>query len=200
MGEMMWKSSKAKVESIYIAKNHDTFVKEPLEQAALEYGGIPGDLHFGLTKLAGAREPMYPRHTKIFNRRQITIVSMEECAEIAELLGIETVLPQWLGANMAISGFSGLTALTEGSRIVFPSGAGLVCEGENLPCIQPGEVIQSMYPSKLKLASKFVKAAYGRRGIICTVECRGPIAVNDLIEVIAYHPPQLKIHVPLVTT
>lgn len=195
----MWKPHEAKVENIYISKEHQTFVKEAIKQANLEYGGIPGDLHFGLTKLAGAREPMYPRHTEIFNRRQITIVSIEECAEIADLLGVERILPEWLGANMAISGFPELTALSEGSRIVFPSGAGLVCEGENLPCIHPGEIIQEMYPAVPKLASHFVKAAYGRRGIICTVECKGQIAQYDSIKVIAYDPPKLKIDRPLMT-
>lgn len=194
----MWKSYEAAIESIFIAKNHDTFVTEPIKQVDLDYGGIPGDLHFGLTKLAGAREPMYPRKTKIFNRRQISIVSIEECAEIAEILGVEKILPEWLGANIAISGFEEFTQLAEGSRILFPSGAGLVCEGENLPCVQPGEIIQQIYNDKPKLAAKFVKAAHGRRGIVCTVECPGKITENDQIEIISYQPPKLKLDPQLV--
>lgn len=31
------------------------------EEISIDYGGIPGDLHFGLTKTAGAREPMYKK-------------------------------------------------------------------------------------------------------------------------------------------
>ncbi|ALC83963.1 MULTISPECIES: MOSC domain-containing protein [Bacillus] len=194
----MWKSYEAAIESLYIAEKQNTFVTEPIKQADLDYGGIPGDLHFGLTKLAGAREPMYPRKTKIFNRRQISIVSVEECAEIADILGVEKILPEWLGANIAISGFSHFTQLPEGSRIVFPSGAGLVCEGENHPCVQPGEIIQQAYKDEPKLAAKFVKAAYGRRGIVCVVECPGKIKEDDQIEIISYQPPKLKLDPQLV--
>ncbi|MDV2887943.1 hypothetical protein RYX45_22510, partial [Alkalihalophilus pseudofirmus] len=49
---------------------------------------------------------------------------------IAEELNVEEVLPEWLGANLLIQGFPELTQLTMGSRILFPSGAGLICMGE----------------------------------------------------------------------
>lgn len=96
------------------------------EEISIDYGGIPGDLHFGLTKTAGAREPMYKKGTEIFNRRQISIVSVEECLAIAERLNIPAVLPEWLGANIALSGLPQLTHVREGSRLIFPSGAAFV--------------------------------------------------------------------------
>ena len=52
---------------------------------------------------------MYPRGTEILNRRQITIVSVEELERIAEELGVVSVLPEWLGANLLLKGFSELT-------------------------------------------------------------------------------------------
>ena len=180
----MSKHHEIEIYSIYIANQDDTFVTNQIEEADLEYGGIPGDLHFGLTKIAGSRESMYERGTEIFNRRQISIVSVEECALIAEELKVEQILPEWLGANIALKGFGNLTKLTPGSRIIFPSGAGILCEGENLPCTQPGEVIQNKYPDISRLTTSFVKASLGQRGIVGIVESTGPILSGDTAEVI----------------
>lgn len=176
----------ASVAAILIADTPDTFVTRRLPETKLEFGGIPGDRHFGVTFGADSRQKMYPRGTEILNRRQITVVSEEDCARIAENLGIPTVLPEWLGANLLISGFPDLTSLTLGSRILLPSGAGLICMGENLPCLHPGEEIQKNYDEQEhpKLAARFVKAAYKRRGIVCAVECPGTIKVGDSAQIL----------------
>lgn len=187
----MWKSHQASLKAVFIANTPNTFVTNRVEEINLDYGGIPGDLHFGLTKKSGVRESMYPRGTEIFNRRQITVVSVEECAMIAEKLGVEQVLPEWLGANIALSGFPELTQLSSGSRILFPSGAGLLCEGENIPYTQPGEIIQSVYKEIPKLTTKFVKIAYGRRGIVCVVE-PGKVKTGDSARIVVYDPPKMK--------
>lgn len=179
------KKNTAKIEAILVADKPDTFVSRRVPKIDLDYGGIKGDLHFGLTKKAGTREKMYSRGTEIFNRRQITIVSIEECAEIADKLGIEKVLPEWLGANLLVSGFPELTKLAAGSRILFPSGAGLLCEGENDPCMQPGRVIQQQFPDEEKLAARFVKAAMGLRGIVAVVRCPGKVVYGEEIEVLS---------------
>lgn len=134
---------------------------------------------------------MYPRGAEIFNRRQLTVVSLEDCALIAHALGLRQILPEWLGANLALSGVSSLTSLSPGSRLVFASGAGLVCEEENLPCIHPGNIVQSYYPAIPKLASRFVRAALGRRGICCVVESPGMIYAGGTVT-IAIHPEPKK--------
>lgn len=182
----MGKYHVAAVESILIADQGDTFITNKIAEVDVEYGGIKGDLHFGLTKLAGAREPMYPQGTEIFNRRQISIVSVEECAIIAGKLGVDNILPEWLGANIVLKGFPNLTELSMGSRIIFPSGAGILCEGENLPCIHPGKVIQKQYPEKPGLSAGFVKSALGLRGIVGIVECPGEIVAGDMVKVLAH--------------
>ncbi|MDY0395473.1 MOSC domain-containing protein [Virgibacillus halophilus] len=165
--------------SVLIAQKADSFVTEKISSVDLQYGGIPGDLHFGLTKRAGAREPMYKRGTEILNRRQISIVSAEECAIIAEEMDVPKILPEWIGANIVVSGIDHLTKLPAGSRLIFPSGAGILCEGENLPCIHPGHVIQKQYPNKSNLAARFVKAAMGLRGIVGMVEHPGMLHTGD---------------------
>lgn len=49
----MWKRMTAKAEGLYIADTK-SFVTKQMDKLDFDYGGIPGDLHFGLTK---KREP-----------------------------------------------------------------------------------------------------------------------------------------------
>jgi hypothetical protein len=178
------KKTVANIQSILIADLPETFVTRRIPEASLEFGGIRGDRHFGLTSKADSRQPIYPRGTEILNRRQITIVSEEELGQIAKELGIEQVLPEWLGANLLVKGFMELTKLTLGSRILFPSGAGLICMGENMPCTLPGEEIQKHYSDHEKVATRFVKAGYKRRGIVCAVERPGIIHESDEVQIL----------------
>ncbi len=59
-------------------------------QAALyaNLEGIEGDRHAGWTRKADARVPFYPRGTVIRNTRQVSLVSVEELAEMATALGL----------------------------------------------------------------------------------------------------------------
>jgi hypothetical protein len=178
--EKVW----AKVNAVLIADDSETFVTRRIPEVNLEFGGIRGDRHFGVTSKADSRQPMYPRGTEILNRRQITIVSVEELDRIAEELVVETVQPEWLGANLLLKGFPELTKLTMGSRILFPSGAGLICMGENQPCTLPGDEIQKHYEEHEKLSLRFVRAGYKRRGIVCAVERPGMIHENDEVQIL----------------
>jgi hypothetical protein len=178
--EKVW----VKINALLVADDPKTFVTRRISEANLEFGGIRGDRHFGITSKADSRQPMYPRGTEILNRRQITIVSVEELDRIAEELDVESVLPEWLGANVLVKGFPELTKLTMGSRILFPSGAGLICMGENQPCTLPGDEIQKHYEDHEKLSFRFVRAGYKRRGIVCAVERPGIIHENDEVQVL----------------
>ncbi|MGJ7912973.1 MOSC domain-containing protein [Neobacillus sp. LXY-1] len=182
------KKAKANVSAILIADLSDTFVTRRIPEVKLEFGGIIGDRHFGVTFPSDSRQPMYPRGTEILNRRQITILSEEDLQEIADDLEIEEILPEWLGANLLINDFPELTKLPIGSRILFPGGAGLICMGENKPCVFPGEQIQMHYPEQPKLATRFVKAGYKRRGIVCAVECPGKIKVGEEVQILINDP------------
>lgn len=181
---LFMEKERASIKAILLADQPETFVTRRISEVNLEFGGIMGDRHFGVTSKADSRQPMYPRGTEILNRRQITIVSEEELDMIAEKLGVESVIPEWLGANLLLKGFPNLTKLTMGSRILFPSGAGLICMGENQPCTFPGEEIQKHYQDDEKLALRFVKAAYKLRGIVCAVESPGTIHENDEVRIL----------------
>lgn len=60
-------------------------------------------------------------------------------------MNIPEVRPEWLGANILVRGIDRLTELPAGTRLLFPNGTGLICEGENLPCVHPGKMIEQFY-------------------------------------------------------
>lgn len=160
------------VSHVLIADQPQSFITRPVPQIELAFGGIPGDRHFGLTKPAGSREPWYPRGTTIANRRQISLISQNELQLIAEALGIPECLPAWVGANIVLHNVENCTTLPAGTRIIWPSGAGIAIEGKNRPCRHPGAVIAKAV-NRPELASQFVQASYGRRGLIGIVENPG---------------------------
>lgn len=173
----------AKVEAVLIADDPGTFVTRAIEGVELKFGGIEGDRHFGLFAKANVRQPMYKRGTEIMNRRQLSIVSVEELEGIAQRLGVEMIRPEWLGANIVISGAPELTKLPMGIRMMLPSGAGLICEGENEPCTGPGKVIADHYGDR-RITQLFVKMAYRSRGIVAYVERTGELKTGDLVEIL----------------
>jgi hypothetical protein len=141
----------------------------------LDHDGVRGDRHHGATRPSGSREArFYPRGTPIRNRRQLSLVSVEELAVVAERLGLAEILPEWLGANLLVAGHPALSTLDAGTRILLPGGVGLVCEGVNQPCRLPAEVIDARLPGS-GAGRGFVRAAYGRRGIVASVERPGPV-------------------------
>ena len=178
-----------KIAEILIARG-ERFVTEVTGEVMLQFGGFAGDRHFGLTRPSCSRTPWHPRGTPISNTRQISIVSLEECDEVAHAMGIARIYPSWLGANLATKNIPGLSALPPSARLVFPSGATLFVTEENVPCRQPGRVIAHEY-GQADLASQFVKVAMGRRGILAIIEREGPVRTDDRVKLIlprARHP------------
>lgn len=159
--------------------------KTPVGLLEVNHAGIVGDRHAGLTRLSGVRDKGIPKGTKIPNDRQWSAVSDEELKRIAELLDVPTVDADWLGANLAIEGIPDLSKLPEGTRLKFPH-ATLIITAENIPCIGPGEIIANHYQGSETPVhpSKFVRAAWGRRGVVGTVAEGGMIHVNDPVDVI----------------
>lgn len=174
------------VKAVLRTAESSSFVTHQVPSITVDVAGIPGDRHYGLLRPATSRQKIYPRGTMVANRRQITIISEKECALIAERMGLPEIRPEWLGANLLLSGLSeGITSLPLGSRLLFPEGAGLICEGENLPCFGPGKQIAAFY-NQPELAASFVKAAANSRGIICSIEREGSITSGDICTIIPY--------------
>src|SRR5258708_1959981 len=94
----------ARLVALGSADGPDTFVTRALPELALRLGGIEGDRHFGLTMKAGVRQAHHPRGAEVMNTRQLSLVSVEELAEIARTLGVSGIEWQKLGANLVLEG------------------------------------------------------------------------------------------------
>ena len=158
---------------------------EPLDRAELDWGGIAGEAHGGITRPSCSRvAALYERGTEIRNTRQLSILSDEELAQIAAAMALEAMLdPVLLGASMVLSGLPNLTHLPPGSRLLAASGAVLVVDIENGPCHWPGKEIEARHPG---FGKRFRTAAKDLRGITAWVERPGEIALGD----------RLRLHVP----
>jgi len=170
-----------KVTRVLIGKDSKTLEKWPVDSCKITYDGFSGDFHSGLTMKSSGRQPHYPKGTQIRNYRQVSIVSHEELHSIADSMGIKKIKPGWIGANMEVEGIPNLTFLPPSTRIEFTGGAVLVVNGENLPCIGPGKIIQQNFPDLKGLTESFSKNALGKRGLVAWVECIGTIQTgNDI--------------------
>jgi hypothetical protein len=161
-------------------KNH---VTRDMPEVKVGFEGFVGDRHSGLTRKADVRTPWFPKGTLVRNTRQVSLVSSEELALIAEALGLPQVLAAWLGANLELAGVPRLTQLPPGTRLFFPEDAALVMDGENEPCRQAGRALEAHHPERAGLASRFVKAAHQRRGLVGWVERAGLIRPGDRVRV-----------------
>ena len=127
---------------VLVSEPHIAPLSAPRDKVRVTWEGFEGDRHAGLTVKSKGRTPHYPRGVEVRNTRQVSIVSAEELAAVAEELGVPRVLPDWLGANLMLSGIPSLSLLPPGTRLFFSGDASLVVEAENHPCTVAGEVIQ----------------------------------------------------------
>lgn len=146
--------------------------------------GLDGDRHAGFVKLSDARTPQYPRGTPIRNTRQVSLIAAEELVEMAERMGVPTVEPEWVGANLVTRGVANLSFLPPLTRLYFPEGATVTLEGQNFPCVYPGRAIESHYPDRRGVGRMFPKAAHGRRGVVGWVEKAGVIREGDHVRIV----------------
>jgi hypothetical protein len=171
------------------------FVKAPVGSLDLTFGGPRGDCHTGETRKSDVRtKVLYERDIEIRNVRQLTLLSEEELAEVAERLAIPAIDPGWFGANMVMSGIPDLTLLPPSTRLQFPSNATIVVDMENYPCSQIAEVVEQNHPGKGK---HVVKAAMHKRGVTAWVEREGLVRVGDTVTVVT-PPNRLYPHAPKV--
>lgn len=164
--------------------NRPNIRSQPLEHAMATYAGFEGDYHAGLTRASCVRVvAQHPKGTEIRNTRQLSILSAEEMAEIAQTMGVDAITPQQLGASMVISGIPDFTFVPPGSRLLAESGACIVVDVENGPCNFPAKQIEDDAPGHGKA---FKSAAKGKRGVTAWVEREGMLKLGDA----------LRLHVP----
>ena len=162
-----------------VIKPEENIRSEALKTAEANFEGIVGESHSGTTRPACVRVSMlYPKNTEIRNTRQLSILSAEENAEIAESLGLPELDPRWLGASIVIAGFPDFTHIPPGSRLQTKAGTTITVDLENEPCNWPAKEIERDHSGHGKA---FKSAAGGRRGITAWVERPGPLSINDAV-------------------
>jgi MOSC domain-containing protein YiiM len=171
---------KGRVEQCLVGHDRSKgIVTSSVDRLSLGFDGIVGDVHSGPTMLSDARTlKQYPRGVTLKNRRQVSLVSSEELADIARGLNIPAVQPEWLGANLLVSAIPDFTLLPPATRLMFTSGATLIVDLENEPCRYPAAVIEEHHPGH---GYAFKKVAEHKRGLVAWVEREGKIAAGDTI-------------------
>ncbi|MBP0614993.1 MOSC domain-containing protein [Jiella mangrovi] len=164
------------------------FVTSPVERLELGYEGIAGDRHGGITRKSGGREPWYERGTEMRNERQISILSPDELALIAETMGIAELRPEWIGGNLLVEGIQQLTWLPPRTLLFFEGGVTLKVDGDNGPCRFAGRAVAEKVGGGTDVELGFVPAAKKRRGLVAWVEKPGTIAAGERFE--AHVPEQ----------
>ena len=188
------KNLEARVQVILVNSTPDEDLSSSrVASVKASYAGLEGESHSGLVRSSCVRvRHQYTQGTEIRNTRQISIVSIEELAVIADNMGVAELKPEWLGANLLVSGIPNFSQIPPSTRMIFAGGASLVVDLENSPCKYPGEIIERHHPGFGKL---FAKAAVGHRGVTAWVEREGHINTSDAISL--YIPPQRIYEIPV---
>ena len=164
----------------------DGMTSRAMETVDVTYAGFEGEAHGGLTRPACSRVKLqYKRDTEIRNVRQICILSVEELDAIATAMGLDTLDPRWIGANLVMQGIPDLTQMPPASRLIFEGGVSLVVDMENAPCRFSAESISAFRPGQ---GASFPKHAKGRRGVTAWVEREGTIVMGESARL--HVPPQ----------
>ena len=150
----------------------------------LGWGGIEGVPYGGKTRPSCSRvKSQHPKGTEIANVRQLSSVSAEELAQIADKMGLEALDPAWLGASVVIEGIADFSHVPPSARLQSEAGTCLVIDMQNRPCHQPGLTIARHHGEAGK---GFKTAAKDRRGVTAWVERPGSLAIGDV----------LRLHIP----
>jgi len=177
-----------RVEDVFQTTEPADFKTASRTTLELTFEGLAGDRHGGFTRLSGGREPWYPRGTQMCNERQISILSLEELAQIAARLDIPELKPEWIGGNITVSGIPRLSQVPPRTRLVFEGGTVIRVDGDNAPCRVAGAAIADHNPGHEGLDLKFPQKARRLRGLVGYVEKPGSVRPGE--SVTAHIPEQ----------
>lgn len=174
----------ARVAGVYVAPS-DHFVTRATDALDLDFEGIAGDYHRGITRKSGGREPWYGRGTEMRNERQVSIVCSHELAQIARNMDLNEIRPEWLGANLVMDGVPMLSMLPSGTMLFFKGGVTLKVDSQNGPCRIAGRAVaENAGMADIEAgALLFPKAAKRLRGLVAWVEKPGRIAAGEDVSV-----------------
>ncbi len=163
-----------------IHRDRPEIAGESLDHMDLTLAGLAGEFHGGLTRPSCSRVAnLYARDTEIANTRQLTIVSTEELAAIAQELDLPEIDPAWLGASIVVEGIPDFTHLPPAARLQADNGTTITIDLENGPCNFPAKTIEIARPGHGKA---FKAAAMGRRGVTAWVEKAGMLTLGQALK------------------
>jgi MOSC domain-containing protein YiiM len=164
--------------------NRPNIRSEAVDTAFATYAGFAEDYHGGLTRPSCVRvKSQHPEGTEIRNVRQLTILSVEEMAEIAADIDLDALDPIHLGASMVVEGIGDFSHLPPNSRLQASNGTTIVIDMQNAPCNFPAREIDKDHDGHGKA---FKAAAKGKRGVCAWIEREGQLAIGDT----------LRLHIP----
>mgnify|MGYP000306358852 CR=1 FL=1 len=181
------------VDSVYLGASEETLSKQPRDSLNAQLDGLVGDRHGSIEREAWGAGDKQVEGIIRRNERQWSAVSVEELAAIAKAMDLtEPLSAASLGANLCLSGVPELSRLPKGSILKFPSGAELMVEEYNPPCLDMGKKLASIHSTQSGKAihdTAFSQAAQYTRGLVGVVEVPGMINAGDRVEVTVYQPP-----------
>ncbi len=151
----------------------------PRDVLKVGFDGPKGEAHGGVTRPSCSRVMgLYPRGTTIRNVRQLSVLGAEDLAVIAADMGLARLDPALIGATLVIAGIPDFSHIPPSSRLQASSGATLVVDLENRPCVLPAKPIDAVHPG---LGARFKPAAAGRRGVTAWVEREGTLSLGETV-------------------
>ncbi|MGB1867665.1 MAG: MOSC domain-containing protein [Porticoccaceae bacterium] len=181
------------VDSVYLGTSEETLSKQPCDCLDAQLDGLVGDRHGSFEREAWGAGDKQAEGIIRRNERQWSAVSVEELTAITQAMDLtEPLTAASLGANLCLSGVPKLSRLPKGSILKFPSGAELMVEEYNPPCLDMGKKLASIHSTQSGKAihdTAFSQAAQYTRGLVGVVEVPGIINAGDSVEVTVYQPP-----------
>ena len=163
----------------HVPGDRESLRAEAVDRLDLGFAGDEGARHEGVNRASCTRvKNLYPIGTEIRNVRQLSILSEEELAVIAEKMKLDELDPGLVGASMILRGIPDFTYVPPSSRLQAESGLTLSVDMENRPCVLPGREIEAVEPGH---GTAFKRAATNRRGVTAWVERPGDIGVGETL-------------------
>lgn len=182
------------VASVCIGVLGESLNKQPRQTIDAKLDGFVGDRHASFQREAWGAGDKQDGGVMRRNERQWSAVSVEELTAIS--LHMDLVAPLTagcLGANLCFVGVPNLSRLPRGSIFKFPSGAELMVEEYNPPCVDMAKRLASLHRTRSGQPvenNAFPQAAKYSRGLVGVIEVSGEINVGDRVAINVYQPPK----------
>ncbi len=180
------------VESVYLGGDVDDLSKDLCIGLQAELDGFVNDRHRSLQRECWEHDKQ-KEGTIRRNERQWSAVSVEELKTIEQGMNLsEPLRASSLGANLCFKGIPALSELPRGTILTFPSGAELMVEEYNPPCLDMGKKLAAIYSCRSGEPlsdTVFSDAAKFSRGLVGVIDVAGRINTGDAVTVEIYKPP-----------